>query len=123
MCRPRRRRQRTEVAATAAEPSASIETCAPPPVISPTTAARSAPCVDGDLRAEGAGPVKRRLGDVDGHHAGAEGHSDENRRKPDSATAMHGQPVAGPHSAVRGHRTERGGEPAAQAGRGHEVHR
>ena len=42
-CRPRRRRQRTEFAATAAEPSASIETCAPPPVISPTAAARSGP--------------------------------------------------------------------------------
>src|SRR5207237_280369 len=39
---PRRRRQRTESAARAGEPSASIETCAPPPVTSPIAAGRSA---------------------------------------------------------------------------------
>ena len=121
-CRPRRRRQVTESAATAGEPSASIETCAPPPVISPMAVGRAAGTrVHGRFRAELAGPRPRRGGDVDGQHARAQGRADHHRGQPHPAAAVHGQPVPGPHPAVRGDGAERGGEPAAQAGRGDEV--
>ena len=71
--------------------------------------------IHGERSAELPGPAQRRRRHVDRHHPGPERRTDHHRRQPRPAATVHGQPVAGPHPAVRGDRAEGGGEPAAQA--------
>ena len=109
----------------AGEPSASIETCAPPPVISRIAVAVSAGTagVHDRLRAKLAGPLQRRARRRRPRPRGPPGprRSSPRTGPPRRSRARPASPGADP--AVRGDRPERRREPAAQARRGDEVHR
>ena len=75
-------------------PSASSETCAPPPVSSATAAGDVARAPSTRvLGAELAGQLQRAGGDVDGDHPGAGRGRDLHRRQPDPAAAVHRHPL------------------------------
>ena len=63
-----------------------------------------------------------RAGHVDRDHPGAEGRADVHGRQADPAAAVHREPLPRAQPGVAGERPVGGGEPAAQAGRGDEVH-
>ncbi len=75
------------------------------------------------LGAEVTGPAESRPGHIHRDDPRAEGRADVHGRQADPAAAVHREPLPGPQPGVPGQRPVGGGEPAAQAGGGHGVHR
>ena len=94
-----------------------METCAPPLLIS-----RTAPDhvgrfgrVDRGHRADLLREIQLVIGPVDRDHIGAHGAGDHDRRQPDAAAAVDGNPLSRQHSAPIDDRPKRRDEAAAEA--------
>ncbi|MEY9198085.1 hypothetical protein ABIA16_003201 [Sinorhizobium fredii] len=106
------------------EPSASIETCAPPPVISLTASATfsvpraliaaTAPSVRAN--ASFSSEMSMAMG------LAPSGRGDHDRRKTDAAAAVHRHPFTASDAGLVGDRPEGCGEAAAEAGGGRKIH-
>ena len=122
--RPRLRRLPIDARHVATLPRASIERCAPPPVAADDRVCHAAlPGVDERLRAESGGSFERRRRDVDRHDPRAGCDRDLDRREPHAAAAVDRDPIARTYAALGHHGAIGRREAAAEARRGHEVHR
>jgi len=78
-------------------------------------------CGHGDLGPEFGGPVEGAGRRVDRYHPAAERGRDHDRRQPNPAAAVDGDPLAGGEPRLRRQRVEGRGEPASQGSGGDEV--
>ena len=120
-CRPRGRRHRIEFAQVTAAPSASSETCAPPPVSSTTAAGTSARPSTVCSAPSAAGECQRAGGDVDRDHPRTGRRRDLDGGQPHTPAAVHRHPFPGLDLRHLHDRPEGRGVAAAERGGGGQV--